>query len=318
MQPFLLKAPLKDYIWGGTRLRDEFGKESDLPRIAESWELACHKDGVSVAASGEYAGRTLAEIISEGKDIIGKGRTELPVLVKLIDASDDLSIQVHPDDDYAHEYENDNGKTEMWYVVDAAEGAELICGFKEEISEEEFRKAIEENTLMDKLKRFPVKKGDVFFISPGTLHAIGKGLLIAEIQQSSNVTYRVYDYGRLGADGKPRELHVEKAVEVTRREPFKPHRMPSPQNCGGEMIVQQLADCEYFHVFSFNIMNAQGEMMLQGAPDRFQHLLVTEGSCKLTCKDEELLLEKGSSVFVPAGSDTFKIQGICNIILTTV
>ena len=222
MRPFELIPPIKDYIWGGTKLREEFGKESGLERLAESWELSCHKDGVSVISGGEFDGMTLSEFVEEHPEALGKncGRFEFfPVLIKLIDARDDLSVQVHPDDDYAMRVEGGYGKTEVWYVIDCEEGAELIYGFAEETDSDTFRRAIEEGTLLDIVNRVPVKKGDVFFIEAGTLHAIGKGILIAEIQQNSNTTYRVYDYGRLGADGKPRELHIDKALDVTRCTP---------------------------------------------------------------------------------------------------
>ena len=228
MTPFLLKAPVKDYIWGGTKLRELFGKESDTERLAESWELSCHPDGECIIDGGEFGGIKLSDFISAHPEAVGssfKSGDSFPVLVKLIDAKNDLSVQVHPCDEYAHKYENDNGKTEMWYIISADQGAELVYGFKEKITKDEFRRAVEDNTLMDKVNRVPVRQGDVFFIEPGTLHAIGKGILIAEIQQSSNVTYRVYDYGRLGADGKPRQLHIEKALEVTNTEPAD-HRRP--------------------------------------------------------------------------------------------
>ena len=215
--PMLLDAPCKDYLWGGNRLREEYGKVSDKDKIAESWELSCHKDGESVIANGELAGKTLTQYIEEqGKAVLGKNCEKFenfPILIKLIDAKDNLSVQVHPNNEYAMRVEGEYGKTEMWYIVDCDPGAELIYGFKGEISRDEFKERIANNTLLEVTNNVPVHKGDVFFIEAGTLHAIGKGILIAEIQQNSNTTYRVYDYGRVGADGKPRQLHVEKAVE---------------------------------------------------------------------------------------------------------
>lgn len=206
MHPLILIPTIKDYIWGGIKLREEFGKESKLEKLAESWELSCHKDGESVIANGEYKGRTLSEYLAEKPQAKGencKKFENFPVLIKLIDARDNLSVQVHPDNEYAQRVEGEYGKTEMWYIVDCEDNAELIYGFKEEITKDEFRYAIENNTLLEKTNSVSVKKGDVFFIKSGTLHAIGKGILIAEIQQNSNTTYRVYDYGRIGADGKP-------------------------------------------------------------------------------------------------------------------
>ena len=314
MIPFELIPPIKDYIWGGTKLREEFGKESSLDRLAESWELSCHNDGMSVIKDGEFAGMTLAQVIKAHPEILGGGKTELPVLVKLIDAKNDLSVQVHPDDAYAQANEGDNGKTEMWYIVDCEPGAELVYGFSKDITREEFRKAIEENTLMGCVNRVPVKKGDVFFITPGTLHAIGKGILIAEIQQNSNVTYRVYDYGRLGADGKPRELHVDKAVEVTKTTRSVPYRTEAPVVCGGSVLTR-LAKCEYFTVIKADIRD---EINLdETAKNSFVHILAIDGEGELTFTGGSAKLTKGTSLFVPAGTDGCNIKGKCCVIATS-
>ena len=224
LYPMKLTAPCKDYLWGGNRLREEYGKVSDADKIAESWELSCHKDGQSVIADGEFKGLTLSELIEkQGKEVLGdncKKFDNFPILIKLIDAKDNLSVQVHPNNDYALRVEGEYGKTEMWYIVDCEEGASLYYGFSREISKEEFVERIEQKTLLEVLNKVEVQKGDVLFIEPGTIHAIGKGNLIAEIQQNSNVTYRVYDYGRKGADGKERDLHIEKALQVTKRIPM--------------------------------------------------------------------------------------------------
>ena len=317
MIPFLIKPAIKDYIWGGTRLRDEFGKESDTERLAESWELSCHPDGESLVASGESEGMALSGFVNEHPEAVGKffhsGDT-FPVLVKLIDARDDLSVQVHPDDEYALRTEGQLGKTEMWYVMDCEPGAELVYGFSSEISREEFRAAIEENTLMDKVNRVPVKKGDVFFITPGTLHAIGRGILIAEIQQNSNVTYRVYDYGRTGADGKPRELHIEKALDVTVTAPAA-HRYGQPvkENQPGRWH-SRLADCSYFRADKYDIYRS----MALGRSDTFRHILVTEGDAEITDGTESLTVNKGWSAFIPAGTEGYTIKGKCSVIITTV
>lgn len=317
MQPLILIPPIKDYIWGGTKLRDEFGKECKLERLAESWELSCHKDGGSVIANGEYAGKTLAEYIEERPETLGTncGRFEFfPVLIKLIDACDNLSVQVHPDNEYAQRVEGEYGKTEMWYIVDCDEGASLIYGFKEEISKEDFREAIETNTLLDKVNSVPVKKGDVFFINSGTLHAIGRGILIAEIQQNSNTTYRVYDYGRVGTDGKPRELHIEKALDVTNLTPAEPYKLPDPQKLEGR-TVRQLADCEYFTVSREEV---ETETLLCADEASFNHVLVLEGDAALVSDFGEVKLKKGSSVFVPAGTGAYTIKGKCSIIITEI
>jgi len=318
VRPFFLKAPIKDYIWGGTKLRTVFGKESDTERLAESWELSCHPDGECTISGGDFDGMKLSSFISEHPEAVGnslKSGDSFPVLVKLIDAEKDLSVQVHPDNDYARKHENDSGKTEMWYVISADIGSELIYGFKEELTKEEFRQAIEDNTLMDKVNRVPVRQGDVFFIKPGTLHAIGKGILIAEIQQSSNVTYRVYDYGRLGADGKPRELHIEKALDVTNTVPAEPKSPVYGMELDG-VVTQLLADCEYFNVNRHRIIK---ELELYADKSSFAHVLMIGGSGgELIADNYTLPLTMGSSVFVPAGTGAFAIKGNCDIIVTTI
>ena len=318
MRPFLLKAPVKDYIWGGTKLRELFGKESDNERLAESWELSCHPDGECIISGGEFDGIKLSEFVSAHPDAVGssfRSGDSFPVLVKLIDAKNDLSVQVHPNDEYAHKYENDNGKTEMWYIISADPGAELVYGFKENITKEEFRRAVEDNTLMEKVNRVPVKQGDVFFIEPGTLHAIGKGILIAEIQQSSNVTYRVYDYGRVGADGKPRQLHIEKALEVTNTAPADHRRTVYGMELDG-VVTQLLADCNYFIVNRHRIVK---EAEFAADKSSFAHILVIGGSGgELVADNYRLGLTMGTSVFVPAGTGAFAIKGNCDVIITTI
>lgn len=302
-----LKSVTKDYIWGGTRLRDEYGKTGDSQRLAESWELSCHPDGMSLIDGGEYDGVTLRDFVEKFPETAGKKcQGEIPVLIKLIDAKDNLSIQVHPDNEYARKYEGDNGKTEMWYIVDCDEDSSIIYGFKENLSKEDFRCAIEENTLLQKVNTVPVKKGDVFLIRAGTLHAIGKGCLIAEIQQCSNVTYRVYDYDRRDDNGNPRELHTEKALDVT--------------DCGkmvlpnGGIQGNTLVECEYFRVYKENI---SGNGNVHTAEDSFAHVLVLEGSGEIISRDETYNLKKGDSFFVTAGTQ-WHIKGNCSIIYTVV
>ncbi len=316
--PFRLIPPVKDYIWGGTRLRDEFNKNSSLERLAESWELSCHNDGRSIIADGEYEGITLNEYLEKNPGAAGKncGRFEyFPVLIKLIDAKNDLSVQVHPDDEYAMAAEGEYGKTEMWYIIDCEPGAELIYGFREKITREQFRAAIENNTLLDYVNKVPVKPGDVFFIPSGTLHAIGKGILIAEIQQNSNTTYRVYDYGRLGADGRPRELHIEKAIDVTKLE--KPENKPLYAPAGSGDSMQNIGFCDYFTVNKYDSTDSFGLV----PEDTFIHLLVINGSGKLISPDHEnfeLPLEKGTSVFIPADTGRYVIKGKISVITTAV
>ena len=312
MKAIKLNPAFKDYLWGGTKLRDEYGKKCDLDKVAESWELSCHKDGCSVVADGEYAGLTLPQYIEKaGKAVLGTDceRFEyFPILIKLIDAKQNLSVQVHPDNDYAMRVEGEYGKTEMWYVVDCEPGAGLLYGFKHEISKEEFRRRIEDNTLLEVTNRVEVHPGDVFFIEAGTLHAIGEGILIAEIQQNSNTTYRVYDYGRVGADGKPRQLHIEKAIDVTRLAPAtrpcgRPQAKPEAFDGGS---VLPLASCDYFTVKE---MEVTSHAALMADEKSFHSLLLLDGSLTLSMGGEKLEMKKGASVFVPAGSGDYTLTG---------
>ena len=318
--PMKLIAPLKDYLWGGTRLRDEYGKDTQLTKVAESWELACHKDGMSVIANGVAAGQTLADWLAEaGAGALGTKAAKFPyfpLLIKLIDAHDNLSVQVHPDDEYALRVEGEYGKTEMWYIVDAASGAELLYGFQHEITKEEFRRRIEDNRLLDVVRRVPVKKGDVFFIPAGTLHAIGKGILICEIQQNSNTTYRVYDYGRIGTDGRPRDLHIEKALEVTHLAPVTQHAASAPPIdiiAGAE--VRLLAACDFFTVYHLAV---KGTCALYAGADSFQCLTVLDGSLMLHSNREELCVQRGASVFLPAGLGHYELSGDGALILSKI
>lgn len=317
MEILKLNPVFKDYIWGGTRLRDDFGLKTDINPVAEGWMLACHKDGMNTIDGGEYDGKTLESVIKEGgKSKIAGTNSEkfpyFPVLIKLIDAKDNLSVQVHPDNEYAARVEHEFGKTEMWYVLDAAPGATLVYGFKNKIGKEEFKQAIESNTLLDVLNVVEVKKGDMFFIEAGTVHAIGKGALIAEIQQNSNSTYRVYDYGRLGKDGKPRELHIQKAIDVSKTEPAKYGTKPfgkKEEISGGTR--QMLTECPLFSVYNYELC---GKIELNANEESFNHILVVDGSGKIGGRE----FKKGDSFFVPANYGNYEIDGNGEFILTKV
>lgn len=315
MYPLKLTAPCKDYLWGGTRLRDEYGKQSAADKVAESWELSCHKDGESVISNGEYAGKTLTEYIAENKSALGSNcdRFEyFPILIKLIDAKDNLSVQVHPNNEYAQRVEGEYGKTEMWYIVDCNEGAELLYGFKHTIGKEEFVERIKNNTLLEVANNVPVKKGDVFFIESGTLHAIGKGILIAEIQQNSNTTYRIYDYGRVGADGKPRQLHIDKAVEVTELTPPKyPTTAQGTEEQKNGYTETLLRSCEYFNV---NKLSVSEKADLEATDKSFNSILVLDGEGEI----DGVKLKKGDSCFIPAGYGKYAFTGKAEVILTDI
>lgn len=316
MYPLLLKAPIKDYLWGGTRLIDEFGFKTDKEKAAEAWVLSCHKDGNSIVKNGEYADKTLQEVLDAwGKAALGvkaEKFTYFPVLIKLIDAKDRLSVQVHPDDEYALSHEGEYGKTEMWYVVDCDEGAQLIYGFNQDISQGEFLERINSNNLSPVCNYVPVKKGDVFFIEAGTMHAIGKGILIAEVQQNSNTTYRVSDYGRLGADGKPRQLHIKQALDVTKtKRPVRPYGNVGDVTLYPFGTVRELARCDYF---TAELIKLDGNVGIYDN-ESFMSLLITEGEALLSYTGGMMSLKKGDSVFVPA---TLKVSliGTAEIIYT--
>ena len=316
LYPMKLTAPCKDYIWGGNRLREEYGKVSDADKIAESWELSCHKDGESVIADGEFAGLTLTAFIEKaGREVLGDNcrRFEyFPILIKLIDAKDNLSVQVHPNNEYAQRVEGEYGKTEMWYIVDCDPGAELLYGFKHDITKEEFECRIKDNTLLDVTNSVKVHKGDVFFIESGTLHAIGKGILIAEIQQNSNTTYRIYDYGRVGADGKPRQLHIDKAVEVTELTPPKyPYKAIGSEEVKDGYTEQLLSQCEYFRVKKICV---EEKCVLEAGSSSFNSILVLDGKGEL----DGVELKKGESCFVPSGYGKYTFVGKAEIIVTDI
>ncbi len=319
-----LQPAFKDYLWGGHRLVEEYGKQYQGDVLAESWELSCHPDGPSRIANGPYAGKTLEEYVeAEGRAVLGthcRRFKEFPILIKFIDAKQNLSIQVHPDNRYALKHEGQYGKTEMWYVMDAGEGAFLYYGFKQEISLSEFEQRIQNDTLLEVLNAVPVQKGDVLFIESGTIHAIGKDIVIAEIQQNSNLTYRVYDYGRVGKDGKKRDLHIEKALAVTNRVPLVKSRSSYPH----------VADCDYFTVDKLNL---DGRMMrrMEGyvSAESFVSILFLDGEGTVSCAGQEaeqgdfqdvqrLPYEKGDSFFLPAGTGKYVIEGTCDALITTI
>ena len=295
-----LTAPIKDYLWGGTRLKTDFGKITDKEKAAESWELSTHPDGESLVSGGEFDGMTISQYIKAngGEECIGTRAAEFdffPILIKLIDAKDNLSIQVHPNDEYAMRVEGEYGKTEMWYIVDCEDDAYLYYGVNRDITKSEFEERIKNNTLLEILNKVPVKKGDVFFIPSGTIHAICSGILICEVQQNSNTTYRVYDYDRRGADGKPRELHIEKAIDVSLL-------TPSPKQA--ETNSNILASCKYFTVEK---LNDNSDITLNKAS--FRSVTVTDGNATLKLDDVTTSLTKGETVFIPAQDNTATITG---------
>jgi len=314
-KPFLLRPSGKDYLWGGKRLNDDFSKEIDMVPLAETWECSTHPDGPSFVASGEYSGMSLAEVLNlhpEYKGTHPAPGSGLPILIKLIDAKRDLSVQVHPDDAYAREHEHGElGKTEMWYVLDASRDAKLVYGLRHDCEKETLRKAVENGTVERHLQKVAVKKDDLFYIEAGTIHAIGAGVLVAEIQESSNLTYRLYDYDRLDKNGRKRELHVEKALEVAKltksAEPRQPLRVLKYRpGCASELLCR----CRYFEVHRM-LVNTERRQLVEYSADSmsFRVLLCLRGCGSINFGMEQLEIYKGDCVFVPADSVRMRLHG---------
>lgn len=318
MEILSLYPTLKETIWGGRALIDDYGFETDGDNAAEAWLLSCHKDGPSFVIGGEYNGKTLAEVIeAEGREILGTNNKDIrdfPVLIKIIDARDKLSVQVHPDDDYAYKYENENGKTEAWYVLKCDEGASLIYGVNHDMAREEFAAAIENGTLLEDVNVVPVKPGDVVFIPSGMLHAIGEGILLAEVQQSSNSTYRVFDYMRRDKNGNLRELHVKKAVDVMNLSVTDVNFAAegAPEKTGGA-VKTFLTGCQYFKMTKVELDGAYTDTADETS---FVSLLVLDGEGKITSADGEIALKKGSSIFIPAAKGEYTVSGKLEILET--
>ncbi len=316
-KPFLLKPAGKDYLWGGSRLNDDFSKGIDLTPLAETWECSTHPDGLSEVASGEHTGKPLSQVLGEHPEYLGthpRTNGELPILIKLIDAKKDLSVQVHPDDVYAMKHENGSlGKTEMWYVLDASRDAKLVYGFYHDMDKKTLRQSLERGTVEKYLQKVRIKKDDVFYIEPGMVHAIGAGTLIAEIQESSNLTYRMYDYERVDKNGQKRQLHIDKALDVVNlkgsAEPRQPMRVLKYQpGCALELLCR----CKYFQVERQLINTERCRQMaeFQTGSNSFQVLLCTRGCGVLFGEEGEFInFFKGDCIFIPANSIPMKLHG---------
>ncbi|MBE6795118.1 MAG: class I mannose-6-phosphate isomerase [Ruminococcaceae bacterium] len=314
--PIKLKPVFKEIVWGGNRLKNDYGFESNLNNIAEAWMLCARDDGDNIVENGVFSGKSFKEVVAENKSLLGrKGEkyAEFPLLIKFIDAKSDLSVQVHPDDEYARIHENSYGKTEAWYILDCDEGAQLIYGFKNELSRDEFRKSIEDNTFLENVNKVNVKKGDIFFIKAGTLHAIGGGILLAEVQQNCNTTYRVYDYGRL-VNGVPRELHIEKAIDVTDTVPPTDSNEPVCVKSGDGFEFKNLCSCEFFNMDTITV---EGNYKISGTDDTFISLLVLNGNGSVSFNGTTVDAKSGDSIFIPAGKGDILISGKMEILSST-
>ena len=314
-KPFLLSPSAKDYIWGGRRLNDEFAKGIDMMPLAETWECSTHPNGPSFVASGNNKGMSLASVIEQNPSLLGKkyeGLGELPILIKFIDAKSDLSVQVHPTDEYARDNENGQlGKTEMWYVLDAAKDARLVYGLSHNMTKTRISKAIENGTIENYLQFVPVNKDDVFFIEAGTIHAICAGCLIAEIQENSNLTYRLFDYDRIDFNGSKRTLHIDKALDVaylnSMSEPKQPLRvLKYEQGVARELLSR----CKYFEVYRMIVNTERRQKVVYRADEMsFCVLLCINGCGAISFGNDSLEVFKGDCIFVPADSEEIKLHG---------
>ena len=288
----------KSIVWGGERLKERYGKQTDASPLAETWELSLHKAGESMLSDG----RCLSKVAtSEDFGENCKDFSFFPVLIKFIDANAKLSVQVHPDDNYALTHENSLGKTEMWYIVEADEGAGIYLGLNKDITREDFERAIKNNTVTDYLNFIPVKKGECYFIPSGTIHAICEGCLIYEIQQNSNLTYRVYDYGRKDMNGNERELNVDKALEVSSLKKYECKKLDS----------DTLGVSKYFHVRRLNV---GGTEYAKTSENSFCCVTCVEGAGSIDGQEIHL----GDSFFVPAGYGKYTLSGNMTVIITDI
>ncbi|GAA0726901.1 class I mannose-6-phosphate isomerase [Clostridium malenominatum] len=309
--PMFFKPIYKENVWGGIKLNQLYNRKSPYEYTGENWDVAAHEKGMSIIENGEFEEKTLKEIMEKyPQEILGeelKDMEKFPLLIKLIHAEENLSVQVHPNDRYAMLYENGQlGKCEMWYVLHAKEGAKLVFGIKDGSTKEDFKKAIEKGQVKEYLKEIEVRRGDVLNIPAGRLHAIGAGIILVEVQQNSDLVYRVYDWGRLGLDGKPRELHVEKALDVINFKEDNSHKVQGLSIDLGEAKIKYLIANSYFAVEEIIL---KGSYVIKGYSKKFIIYTCIEGECTIIYKGEKYLLEMGRSVFMPAILEEWEIEG---------
>lgn len=312
-----LRPTFRDLIWGGTKLKSYFLLDTPYEHTAEALVLCSRENFENVAAGGRFDGMPLSVIYSEHPEFFGSNCTKydrFPLLIKLIDTMDDISVQVHPDNEYAMQVCGDWGKAQLWYVVDCKPGAYLICGFNDELNIEDFRNRIENDTLISAVNTYEVKKGDTFYIEPGTIHAIGKDILIAEIGQNSELSYRVYDYCRVDENGNSRQLNTEQALDVT---------ITAPQTVPAGVMVPRtdidghyetlLGRCEYF---ASSLWEVEETAVISAPDESFISILMLEGT--LNINNDEMFVRKGESVLIAAGSKDVVLNGMGKFIATVV
>ena len=308
-EPMFLKPVFQEKIWGGSRLRSVFGFDIPNDKIGEDWAISAHPHGVSVVENGEYQGQKLDELWQNHKELFGNPTEPVfPLLIKILDAEDELSVQVHPDDAYGMKHEGELGKTECWYIIDAEPGAEIIYGHHAK-TREELAEMIQECRWDDLLKKVPVKKGDFFYVPSGTIHAIGKGIMILETQQSSDTTYRVYDYDRKDANGNTRELHIQQSIDVTTVPAITPQIQMKEVRKGNSSIVTYL-ETEFFNVYEWDIKGITS--FKKQAP--YTLATVIDGAGELVVNEKIYPLTKGASFILPNDVTEWTVQGELSII----
>jgi mannose-6-phosphate isomerase len=311
--PLQFEPILKERIWGGTKLQSVLNKPITSDITGESWELSTVSGDVSVIANGSLKGKALTDAINDfPEEILGtkvhkRFGTQFPLLFKFLDAREDLSIQVHPNDELAKKRHNSFGKTEMWYIMQADPEARIIVGFKENSSPKHYLKNLEDKTLLNILDQVPAKKGDVFFLETGTVHAIGAGIVLAEIQQTSDITYRIYDFDRKDADGKTRELHVEEALDA-----INYTVVHAKKEYGKEVnLSNKMVDCPYF---TTNFLPLDGKAEIHKTGTSFTVYMCVDGAFTLEANGRKYAYKKGDTVLVPAGISDFSLDGNASIL----
>lgn len=312
-EPIFLNPALQERIWGGKKLKTLFGYDLPYEKTGEAWVISAHENGPSTVKNGSFAGKTLREVWENNPELFGKEKTDedFPLLVKILDANDNLSVQVHPDDSYAQEVEKEPyGKTECWYVLDCEEDSEIVFGHQA-ASKEEFKQMVEENKWDELLTRIKVKPGDFFYVPSGTIHAIGEGIVILEIQQSSDITYRVYDYDRRDDDGNPRELHIDEAIDVTTF-PHQVEEFAKTKETIGDLVSEKLIEEMYFTVYHWQLSGKVDTPLQQ------DYLLVSVigGKGELIVNERSYPIEKGSHFILPRTLQTYEMKGDVEIVVS--
>lgn len=308
MYPLKFQPILKERLWGGTKLRDVLGKPIENNSTGESWEISTVKGDVSVIANGELSGTSLQKLINEnpiavlGESVVERFGTDFPILIKFIDAKKDLSIQLHPNDALAKERHDSFGKTEMWYIMDADDNANLIVGFNKDVTQDEYAKSLEDNTLLDLLNYEPAKEGDTFFINTGKIHAIGAGVLLAEIQQTSDITYRVFDFNRKDKNGNLRELHTEQALNAIDYEWKDDFKVSYPQKINA---INTMVDCPYFKTNFIELTQDLSQDVSQR--NSFTIYMCVGGLATINNTFGSATIQRGETILIPAQCNTIEI-----------